>query len=65
MALESGDASRPHLSCDKYQPLLVQFFCMLTKRVMELKIGQEAFHFSFVDLSGCEKGKDRQNISFF
>ena len=26
MALESGEASRPHLSCGKYQPLLLQLF---------------------------------------
>ena len=65
MALESGDASRPQLSCGKYQPLLVRFFFVLTKRDMELKIGQKALHFSFVDLSGCGRGEDRQNIRFF
>ena len=28
------------------------FVCVLTKRDMKLKIGQKAFHFSFVDLCG-------------
>lgn len=67
MALESEDASRPQLSCGKYQPLLVRFFvCVLTKRDMELKIGQKALLFSFVDLSGCgSRGEDRQSVRFF
>lgn len=59
MALESGEASRPHLSCGKYQPLLAQFFC--AERDMKLKIGQKPFHLSFVDLSGwvCVGGQTK------
>lgn len=64
MALESGEASRLHLSCDKYRLLWYTFF-VLIKRDMKLKIGQKPFHFSFVDLSGFGRGEDRKNISFF
>lgn len=51
MVLESGEASPP------YHVAIISLFwynfvCVLTKRDMKLKIGQKAFHFSFVDSCG-------------